>query len=109
MSSSLKKIALFLTACIAFGWILNYLIESDPHHDEVINFVKNDPQVARHISSVKSLKVLRVTKYSASRANPGYAVYSVRTSGEHDSILVTVEMKINKGEATGFRIRDIDP
>lgn len=114
MTITVKKVALFLVACVLAGSLVSQLIENDPHHAEVISFVANNQQVAKRVGPIKALKVVGITSVQSgiSRDNsrtPAYDLYRVNVRGQRASAQVTVERRSPQGgDSSGLRIRSFD-
>lgn len=113
MKITVKKVALFLVACVVAGWAGGLWMQSDRYHAEVIKFVKNDQQVITHIGSISSAKLVGITSVQSSisrddKFTPGYDLYRVNVRGERSSVRVTVVRKASQNGSSNFRVGSID-
>lgn len=114
MRITVKKVVLFLVACVIAGRLATTWMENDPHHAEVINFVKSDRQVIDQVGPITATRMAEITSVQSGigvddKFTPGYDLYRVSVQGERASAQVSVERKTQQsGTNSELRIISID-
>jgi hypothetical protein len=113
MKITVKKVAVFLVACVVAGWVGSVWMENDPYHAEVLKFAKSDLQVINQVGPISSAKLVGITSVQSGighddKFTPGYDLYRVNVSGERSSVRVTVERKASQNGSSDFRVKSIE-
>jgi hypothetical protein len=113
MKITVKKVAVFLVACVVAGWVGSVWMENDPYHAEVLKFAKSDLQVINQVGPISSAKLVGITSVQSGishddKFTPGYDLYRVNVRGERSSVRITVERKPRKMGGSDFRVESID-
>lgn len=113
MKITVKKVALFLVACVVAGWVGSVWMQNDPYAAEVLNFVRGDPQVINQVGPISSAKLVGTTSVQSSishddKFTPGYDLYRVSVRGERSSVRVTVERKVSQNGSSDLRVESIE-
>ena len=113
MKITVKKVALFLFACVVAGWVGGVWLQNAPYHAEVLRFVTSDQQVINQVGPITAAKLVRFTSVQSSigldeKSTPGYDLYEVSVRGEQSSVRVTVERKASQNGGSDFRVESIE-